>query len=33
MRGHEESPSRVYDNMTDQTLADYDEEWYPDIDN
>jgi hypothetical protein len=32
MRDHEESPSRVYDNLDGPTLADYDEEWYLNID-
>jgi hypothetical protein len=33
LRDHEESPSRLYDDLDDSTLADYDEEeWYLDID-
>jgi hypothetical protein len=32
MRDHEEGPSSVYDDLDDLTLANYDEEWYPDID-
>jgi hypothetical protein len=33
MRDHEESPSRVNDDLSNSTLDDYDEEeWYPDAD-
>jgi hypothetical protein len=30
MRDHEESPSRLYDDLNDPTLANYDvDEWFP----
>jgi hypothetical protein len=30
MRDHEESPSRMYDDLDDPTLDDYDvEDWFP----